>query len=270
MTRLPVCLLAIVLSWACQLHAAVAWAATERVVHSFKDSPDGAYPAADLIDVGGTLYGTTVEGGANCEAYDGCGTVFSLDPATGAETVLYSFCSQQNCTDGEDPGASLIDVGGKLYGTTVHGGRDDCFESNGCGTVFSLDLATGAETVPYSFCSQQNCTDGEYPEASLIDVGGKLYGTTGDGGRYGCFERFGCGTVFSLDPKTRTEKVLYAFCSQENCTDGALPAGLIDVKGMLYGTTDRGGANCEGEGHGDYGCGTAFAVDLKTGVETVL
>src|SRR5271165_4320322 len=41
-----------------------------------------------------------------------------------------------------------------------------------------------------------------------------------------------------------TEKVLYSFCSQSNCADGAGPdAGLImDAAGNLYGTTGGGGA----------------------------
>jgi uncharacterized repeat protein (TIGR03803 family) len=46
--------------------------------------------------------------------------------------VLYSFCSQQNCADGEGSEASLIDVKGTLYSTTFNGGAHDL------GTVFAL------------------------------------------------------------------------------------------------------------------------------------
>lgn len=79
----------------------------------------------------GTLYGITALGGNNSCVY-GCGTVFSLDPNTGVEKVLYSFCSQQNCTDGGRPFASLIDLKGTLYGTTTYGG------AYVTGTVFAL------------------------------------------------------------------------------------------------------------------------------------
>ncbi|MGA9274164.1 MAG: choice-of-anchor tandem repeat GloVer-containing protein, partial [Candidatus Cybelea sp.] len=46
------------------------------------------------------------------------------------------------------------------------------------------------------------------------------------------------GTVFSITPGG-TERVLHSF----NGTDGANPyAALIAVKGLLYGTTEAGGA----------------------------
>jgi uncharacterized repeat protein (TIGR03803 family) len=85
----------------------------ETVIHSFGNAPDGGGPTANVIDVKGTLYGTTAFGGS-----DGYGTVFSLDPKTGTETVLYSFCGLQSCADGALPEAGLIDVKGTLYGTT--------------------------------------------------------------------------------------------------------------------------------------------------------
>jgi uncharacterized repeat protein (TIGR03803 family) len=72
------------------------------------------------------LYGTTWSGGA----YNG-GTVFSLDPDTGTETVLHAFGSGG---DGKNPGASMIDVNGTLYGTTFAGG------AGGGGTVFALKI----------------------------------------------------------------------------------------------------------------------------------
>jgi hypothetical protein len=40
--------------------------------------------------------------------------------------------------------------------------------------------------------AQQLCTDGQYPDAGLIDVKGTLYGTTREGGASGL------GTVFAV------------------------------------------------------------------------
>jgi uncharacterized repeat protein (TIGR03803 family) len=198
----------------------------ETVLHSFGGGLDGGSPIASLIDVKGTLYGTTRDGGPSDR-----GTVFALDPATGTETVVYSFCSQQNCTDGESPFAGLINVKGTLYGTTYAGGANyEGCGGEGCGTVFSLDPKTGAETVLYSFCPQAKCADGESPDANLIGVKGTLYGTTDLGGSY-----YDDGTVFSVNPKTGAETVIHSF---DGGTGGEFPGGgLIDVKGVFYGTT---------------------------------
>lgn len=57
-------------------------------------------------------------------------------------------------------------------------------------------------TVLYSFRSSGD--DGEVPYAGLIDVNGRFYGTTVDGGKYGS------GTVFSISP-TGKEHVLHSF-----------------------------------------------------------
>jgi uncharacterized repeat protein (TIGR03803 family) len=105
---------------------------TETVLHSFGSSPDGTYPLASLVDVKGKLYGTTSEGGANCTDIGGCGTAFAIRPKSGAEKVLYSFCSETDCTDGEIPKASLIDVKGALYGTAYSGG------AYGYGAAFAI------------------------------------------------------------------------------------------------------------------------------------
>jgi uncharacterized repeat protein (TIGR03803 family) len=226
---------------------------TEKVVYSFQNnSADGVGPHGDLIDLDGTLFGTTIYGGS---AGDGGGTIFSIDLSTGAESVLHSFSSEDQ--GGLNPLAGLTDVDGTLYGTAPLGGQ---FAD---GVVFSIDPSTGAYSVLYSF---RNNGDGNAPESDLIDVGGTLYGTTFAGGGTGC-SREGCGTVFSVNPSTGSESVLYAF--KNSGGDGTNPiAGPIDVNGKLYGTTEVGGADrsgCNGKG-----CGTVFAIDLKTVTEKVL
>jgi len=141
-------------------------------LHSFGGAGDGIAPLAGLIEVSGTLYGTTgLGGGYRCEGGRGCGTVFSITPS-GVETVLHSFGGPG---DGAGPGAALVNVGGPLCGTTFSYG------ASGNGTVFSI-TAQGVETVLYSFAGG---SDGSGPSTSLINVGGALYGTTGGGGAYG-------------------------------------------------------------------------------------
>lgn len=99
------------------------------MVYSFwsrANCADGDLPSSGLLDVNGTLYGTTTSG----SDYGYC-AVFSLDPQTGVETVLYSFAGG---IDGADPDVTPIDVNGTLYGTTPNGG------TYGDGTEYALEL----------------------------------------------------------------------------------------------------------------------------------
>src|SRR5438105_1233774 len=93
---------AVVCALILQLPAAEAARFREKVLHSFGSGADGSVPFASVIDVSGTLYGTTFGGGTH-----GAGTVFALDPTAGVETVLYSFCSRKDCADGQGPDAGL-------------------------------------------------------------------------------------------------------------------------------------------------------------------
>jgi uncharacterized repeat protein (TIGR03803 family) len=144
------------------------------------------------------------------------------------------------------PVASLIDMTGKLYGTTEEGG------AAGFGTVFEVSKS-GKESVLYSF---GGTPDGAYPVASLIALNGEFYGTTESGGS-GCTPSGGCGTVFEVSASGK-ESTLYSF---KGGTDGSGPAAaLIAVNGELYGTTTGGGK---------FGGGTAFKVSTS-GNESVI
>jgi uncharacterized repeat protein (TIGR03803 family) len=88
-------------------------ASAYKVLYHFRlISGDGVHPRARLINVNGTLYGTTLGRGA----YKG-GTFYSIS-TTGSEKVLYNFGKRP---DAADPAAGLINVNGKLYGTTQYG-----------------------------------------------------------------------------------------------------------------------------------------------------
>ena len=80
-------------------------------------------PVASLLDVNGTLYGTTEWGGSGgCRGPSGdsgCGTVFTI-MTSGKETVLHNFGGGSR--DGALPQAGLININGTLYGTTTGGG----------------------------------------------------------------------------------------------------------------------------------------------------
>jgi uncharacterized repeat protein (TIGR03803 family) len=217
-----------------------------KSLHSFGKGADGQEPKAALIDVNGTFYGTTY-GGGSIACAGGCGIVFTIT-SSGKETVVYRFGGGN---DGANPSASLLAVKGVLYGTTGHGGGVDF------GTVFKINTR-GREKVLHSFGP---VPDGLNPVASLIDVKGTFYGTTFQGGDDSVCG-FGCGTVYSI-AKNGKEKVLHSFAAY---SDGVSPlANLIDVKGILYGTTEAGMGNTAS----NTSFGTAFSIST-TGTEKVL
>lgn len=201
----------------------------QTVLHSFGSGNDGAYPLSiSLVDIHGTLYGTTSGGGSGSSCSGGCGTVFSVTKS-GTEKVLYSF---KGGTDGWDPDAGLIAVNGVLYGTTFCGGEFDQGSQCVGGTVFSV-TTRGKEKVIYSFGSG---SDGANPQAALSFANGTLYGTTDNGGG------IGGGTVYSLTT-SGSEHVLHSFCLQKSCADGYLPrAPVLSLNSTLYGTAAGGGA----------------------------
>ncbi len=147
-----------------------------RILYSFQGGTDGENPCAGLVDHG-SLYGTTLTGGPA-----GAGTVFKFDKATGTETVIYSF---QGGSDGANPASTLLLIHGALYGTTTDGG------TSGFGTLYSIDLKTGGETILHNFTGG---ADGAIPNAGVIYAGGYLYGTTESGGAVGL------GTVYKIKP----------------------------------------------------------------------
>lgn len=228
----------------------------ENVVYKFVGSPDGGRPAASLVaDAAGNLYGTTAVGGIGTFC---CGTVFELIPpaiagGSWSETVLYAF---QGGSDGISPlGTLIFDKLGNLYGTTSG--------SSGIGaTVFELSppsTAGGAwtKTTLTLFTGSMPGPTGKL----AMGAGGNLFGTTLAGGSHNK------GLVFELVAPTTpggpwTKKVLYAFGAFAQ--DGVGPgADLLFRGGILYGTTEGGGAANQG---------TVFSLTRQTGLwaETIL
>jgi len=88
-----------------------------KVLHSFDNFGDGAYPRAALVEGSdGGLYGTTPIVG-NQDA----GTIFTLSKEGSKYSVLYRFSNTG--TDGRSPRAGLLKASnGAFYGTTSNGG----------------------------------------------------------------------------------------------------------------------------------------------------
>jgi uncharacterized repeat protein (TIGR03803 family) len=160
---------------------------TEKVLHSFNLYDGGSGPMAGLVfDSAGSLYGTTLGGGAFK-----FGTAFQLTPEAGgrwAHKVLRSFGGNQQ--DGKYPSGLIFDAAGDLYGTTQQG------SPQGAGIAFELKPeARGPwdEEVLLTFGLIRD-DDGGNPSGLIFDAAGNLYGTTAGGGADGG------GVAFELTP----------------------------------------------------------------------
>ena len=182
----------------------------------------------------GYFYGTAGLDGA----HNG-GNVFEVTPG-GRLRIIYSFCTQANCADGYYPtSAPVLGSDGNFYGAVGEGGSDSAYDT-GAGLVYKLTPG-GKMTILYTFCTAAPCLDGAFPTELMLASDGNFYGTTDGGG-----ELEG-GTIFRISP-TGQFKVLYSFCSLENCADGWRPyfPPIQGSDGNFYGTTPIGGAQGAG------------------------
>lgn len=144
------------------------------------------------------------------------------------------------------PQTGLTISGETLFGTSAFGGRP---ASNGAGTIYTFDSASGAVSVEYSF------GNGPSFPGRLVAAQGALYGTTASGGGAN-------GYIFKYDPHAHAFTLLHAFAGG---LDGWSPTPeLTFLNGYLYGMTSRGGlANCPFLGTDT--CGTVFKIDPAAG-----
>ena len=165
----------------------------------------GYTPIGFTLDGQGNLYGSTNSGGTG-----GSGTIFEINRATGALSVLHNFG-----VGGTATGGYVFDSQGNLYGVTQGG------------ELFELIRSTGAYVTLGSVGGNVG------PHAGLVmDSQGNLFGTT---------EKTATsdGSIFEYDRATGKVIGLAYFTG----TNGADPiAGLtFDGAGDLYGTTFNGG-----------------------------
>jgi uncharacterized repeat protein (TIGR03803 family) len=206
----------------------------------------GFGPDQPLVgDDAGNYFGLTTSGGKYHN-----GTAYQLTPTDSDLTVktIFDFPSEL----GFETGGLVRDVAGNLYGLTDR----LVYE-----LVHNADRTKWHERTLYTFEGEEN---GARPIRTLTYFGasaglpydgvGPLYGVTQMGGNN---EH---GVVFSLTPKSGTwdELVVYKFCAQANCADGASPSSiLMTAPSRIIGATMEGGgtASCGN------GCGTIFELD---------
>lgn len=204
----------------------------------------------------GNLYGTTILNGpgtcpersTQCTPSAGNGTVYRVNPTTGALTYLHTFSGG---ADGAKPYAGLLQaLDGNFYGTTNTGGAFNA------GTIYKITPG-GVLTTMHTFSG----ADGGNPLLNALRQAsdGNFYGTT----QFGGANATNGGVIFRMTPAGAYTK-LHAFTGQfiadgtpptGAASDGTQPVGgLFQASdGLLYGTTGGGGA---------LGGGTAFSMTL--------
>jgi uncharacterized repeat protein (TIGR03803 family) len=163
-----------------QLKPGTPW--TENILYNFQNGQDGSTPYAGLIsDTKGNLYGAATDGGTN-----GGGTVFELSPSNGSWnfSVLTSIPGWGISGTFRD---LMREGSGTIYATT------HCDGANNAGTIYKLTPSRSgwSYTLLYTFTGG---SDGLYSISNLVLRGGKLYGTTIDGGSDNA------GTIYALMP----------------------------------------------------------------------
>ncbi len=120
--------------------------------------------------------------------------------------------------------------------------------------LLERDLMSGSFTPLVQF--SDSSVNGGYPLAAVTNVNGTLYGTTSVGAGSAIN-----GTLFSYTLGATAVQTVAIF----NGTNGATPqSDLLDVGGVLYGTTAAGGTG------GAAGLGTLFSYDIASGTLATL
>jgi uncharacterized repeat protein (TIGR03803 family) len=191
----------------------------------FSGFTSGSNPQGSVMQASnGKLYGMTYDGGT-----DNLGVLFEYNFTSSTFIKKLDFGRAIN---GRYPSGTLLkSTDGKLYGTTLEGGI------NNCGVLFQYDPATQFYLKKIDFDSISN---GQLPRSTLIQAtDGMLYGITEKGGVNNL------GIIFQYNPllNTLTKKIDF-----DGSIKGSEPwAGLFQANdGMLYGTTSKGGINNKG------------------------
>lgn len=238
-----------------------------QTLHEFAGGADGAAPFRTGLTydaASGLLYGTTTEGGdgAGCGTV-GCGTIFSLNPATGAYTTLYAFPAGPG--QGDPEGALVVGSGGAIFGTAGpnYGGPGCGTPGHSCGTVFRFYPTTGQYTTVHNFSP---LAKGAGPISLVFGKNGMLFGLGQTGGNSSSTWTTGYGVVFMIDPVTNAYSVVYKFTGID------IPMALgVDTAKNLYVTTMFGGVEGAGSivkivpnADGTYAVSTLFSFDRDT------
>jgi len=218
---------------------------TETVLYSFTGGADGDSPwGGVVIDAAGNLYGSTKYGGD--DPWCNCGTVFQLTPSEGGwtETVLHTFSGNP---DGMAPNGLVLVADEQLFGTATYGGLN-------WGIIF--ELWRSGSSWSYGIYNYFKVSNGCWPEATLVNYGSTLYGTTLTAGHWG-----GGNVFYSWGPGKGGIDNWHIFNAKGAAGNDPNSAVAVDYNGgvpIVFGTTQWGGKG---------GYGTVFELSWRNGTK---
>lgn len=190
----------------------------KRFEGTVDSAPLGHGPSGRLLQArDGYLYGTAYRGGI-----EGQGTIYRVDPASGAVTLVHAFRSGEGCK----PFAGLTEgPDGALYGSATSCGNNDS------GTVFRAVLtADGADVQPMHHFHWFDEASSPICDLTLAS----------DGWLYGCTHDLGYGSAFRIRPDGRGYN-RFLLAGWRTPSKGAFPWGrMVEQDGALWGTLSEG------------------------------
>ncbi|MEO9871764.1 MAG: choice-of-anchor tandem repeat GloVer-containing protein, partial [Ekhidna sp.] len=199
-----------------------------EVLFSFQDS-NGRWPQGQLLYSHGALWGVTRFGGDKDD-----GAIYTIDLDGANFEVVHYFDESVN---GAEPVTGLIKYQNQLLGLTSKGGP-----AFGLGTIFSIEVSTQSYELIHEFESGSVFFGTSW--AALLELEGKIYGTTNREGANGY------GEIFRLNPDGTGFTILHEF----DLTTGGEPFGkLVYSNSKIWGTCSIGG---------EIGNGVIFNVEL--------
>lgn len=180
--------------------------------------------------------------------------IYKINIASGAMTPVLSFSGTIGPNKGLGVYAELTHDGGDyLWGCTQSGGTADR------GTIFKVNVNTGALTTVVELTGNSGAAKGSYPSAPLYqDASGYLWGTTVYGGTQGL------GTVYKIHATSGQFTTVAEFTGDSGAMRGENPVSTLTPAddGTLWGVTSRGGFL--------FSIGTIFKVNPATGITTMV
>lgn len=218
--------------------------------------PAGINPGGVVLGPGGVLFVADTEAGTG-----GAGTLFSVNPLTGARTVLSSFGVMGQGAAGIDPFFVAVAASGALLVTDDDAGTDIPLDGQvgGNGALFSVNPTNGNRTLFSDFGNVMQGATGVHPvgiaivpliqpgDALVIDF---LAGTNG------------AGALFSVHPTSGDRVMVSDFGNLMQGPGGSDPIGVALGTGGDILVIDEDGAIC--------GNGALFRVHPINGVRTLV